>query len=348
MSVEMTPPGSAPGSAPVSRRASSEPAGESSLARLRRSAPLLQIVSVVGLLLASGLTISGFFSKSSLYATLVLASFLGISAVGQTFVILIGGIDLSVPGMISGANLICTWLAGKGWSFGLVILFVLACAAVVGVVNGFVTHRFRAPPLIVTLASGAIVTGLTLGLTRGGQVSGIPPGWLTRFSAPIGTVLGIGIPPVVVLWLAIAIALGIGLHLSVSGRRVYATGANERAALLAGVRTERIWLGSFTISAVASAMVGILLVGFTGQGEAGVGDPYLFLSIAAVLVGGTSLIGARGDYWRTVLGALLMTLFTTLLVGHGAGEALQELLTGVLILLFVGIYGREQRVRDRV
>ncbi|MHB1571050.1 MAG: ABC transporter permease [Solirubrobacteraceae bacterium] len=344
MSIEISPRDSEP----VPRTPATERVREPLLSRLRRNAPLLQIASVIVLLLACGITISGFLSKSSLYSTLILASFLGVAAVGQTLVILIGGIDLSVPALISGANLISTWLAGKSWPFGLVIVFVLACASVVGLVNGFITHRFRAPPLIVTLATGAIVTGLTLGLTDGGQVSGSPPGWLTRFSSPIGTVVGIGIPPVVVLWLVIAILLGIGLHLSVSGRRVYATGANEQAAGLVGVRTERVWLGSFAVSAIASALVGILLVGFTGQGEAGVGDPYQFLSIAAVLVGGTSLIGARGDYWRTVLGALLMTLFTTLLVGHGAGEAMQELLTGVLILLFVGIYGREQRVRDRV
>jgi ribose transport system permease protein len=278
----------------------------------------------------------------------VLAAFLGIAAVGETLVILIGGIDLSVPALISGANLVSTYLAGKQWPFGLVIAFVIACAAGVGAVNGFVTHRFKAPPLIVTLATGAIVTGATLGLTRGGQVSGVPPGWLTRFSSPIGTFLGIGIPPVIVMWVLIALAVGILLHRTVSGRRIYATGANERAAVLAGVKTERIWIGAFMVSAVGSALVGIVLVGFTGQGEAGVGDPYQFLSIAAVLVGGTSLVGARGDYWRTVLGALIMTLFTTLLVGHGAGEALQEILTGVLILLFVFVYGREQRVRDRV
>jgi len=313
-----------------------------------QTTPFLQVISVVVLFLVTGLTIDGFFSKSSLYTTLILASFLGIAAAGETLVILIGGIDLSVPALISGANLVSTLLAGKGWSFGPVILFVLACAAVVGAVNGFVIHRFRAPPLIVTLATGAMVTGGTLGWTHGGQVSGIPPEWLTRFSSPIGSFLGISFPPVLVLWLVIAIALAVILHLSVTGRKIYATGANEQAAVLAGIKTERVWVGSFMVSAVGSAMVGIVLVGFTGQGEAGVGDPYLFLSLAAVLVGGTSLVGARGDYWRTVLGALIMTLFTSLLVGHGAGEALQEILTGVLILLFVAIYGREQRVRDRV
>jgi len=321
---------------------------ESWFARMLQTTPFLQVISVLVLFAVTGATISGFFSKSSLYTTLILASFLGIAAAGETLVILIGGIDLSVPSMISGANLVSTLLAGKGWAFGPVILFVLACAGIVGAVNGFVIHRFRAPPLIITLATGAMVTGGTLGWTHGGQVSGIPPGWLTRFSSPIGTTLGVGIPPVLILWLAIAIVLGVILHLSVSGRKIYATGANEPAAKLAGINTERVWIGSFMISAIGSALVGIVLVGFTGQGEAGVGDPYLFLSLAAVLVGGTSLVGARGDYWRTVLGALIMTLFTTLLVGHGAGEALQEILTGVLILLFVAIYGREQRVRDRV
>lgn len=335
------------------RRSSPSAAGagerrESWFGRILQTTPFLQVVSVIVLVIVIGITIDGFFSKSSLYSTLILAAFLGIAAAGETLVILIGGIDLSVPSLISGANLVATLLAGKGWSFGLVILFVLACSAVVGAVNGFVVHRFRAPPLIVTLATGAMVTGGTLGWTHGGQVSGSPPQWLTHFSSAIGSFLGISFPPVLVLWLVIAIALGVILQMSVTGRKIYATGANEPAAVLAGIKTERVWVGSFMVSAIGSAMVGIVLVGFTGEGEAGVGDPYLFLSLAAVLVGGTSLVGARGDYWRTVLGALIMTLFTTLLVGHGAGEALQEILTGVLILLFVAIYGREQRVRDRV
>jgi ribose transport system permease protein len=327
------------------------PAGanrESTLRRIARSSPILQVLSVIGLLLACGITISGFFSKSSLVTTLILASFLGIAAAGETLVILIGGIDLSVPSVISGANLVVTLLAGKHVSFALAVLFVLVCAAAIGLINGFVTHRFRAPPLIVTLATGAIVTGLTLGWTRGGQVSGSPPGWLTSFSAPIGTTLGVPIPAVIVLWAVVAVVLGVVLHLTVSGRRLYATGANERAAELAGVRTEGVWVSSFMVSALASAVVGIVLVGFTGQGEAGVGNQYLFLALAAVLVGGTSLVGARGDYWRTVLGALIMTLVTTILIGHGAGEATQEILTGILILLFVSLYGREKRLRDRV
>jgi ribose transport system permease protein len=174
------------------------------------------------------------------------------------------------------------------------------------------------------------------------------PAWLSTFGSPIGEVLGVKLPPIVLMRALLALALSIVLHLSVTGRRLYSTGANERAAELAGVRTERVWIGAFVFSAISAAVVGVLLAGFTGTGQAGIGDSYLFTSLAAVLVGGTSLVGARGDYWRTVLGALILTLITTLLVGHGADQSTQEILIGVLILVFVGVYGRDQRVRDRV
>jgi ribose transport system permease protein len=326
------------------------PAGptESLLRRILRTTPVLQIAAVVVLFIVVVVTISGYFTLTSIYSTLILAAFLGLAATGQTVAILIGAIDLSVPALISGGNLLCTLLSGNHWPFGLVIVFVLACAAVVGAINGFIIHRFRVPPLIVTLATGAMVTGATLGVTNDGEVSGQVPSWLGTFSSPIGHTFGIGIPPVIVLWIVVTLVLSLVLHLTVTGHRTYATGANPVAATLAGVRTERIWIGTFVLSAVASATVGMLLTGFTGAGDAGVGTPYLFLTIAAVLVGGTSLVGARGDYWRTVLGALILTLITTVLVGHGAGEATQEILFGVLILAFVGVYGRDERVRDRV
>ena len=145
----------------------------------------------------------------------------------------------------------------------------------------------------------------------------------------------------------IAILLSFVLHLSVTGRRTYATGANglrrrSRASRPSGS-------GSAPSCSAPWRRRGRHAADRLHRaGEAGVGTPYLFLTIAAVLVGGTSLVGARGDYWRTVLGALILTLITTLLVGHGAGEATQEILFGVLILVFVGVYGRDQRVRDRV
>jgi ribose transport system permease protein len=316
--------------------------------RLQASMPVLQIVALLGLAAATSLTISGFLSRISIYSTLVLASFLGLAAVGQTIVVLIGGIDLSVPAVITGANLITAMLSGRHWPFVLVVAFVFAGAVLVGIVNGLTAFHFGISPLIVTLATGAMVTGLALGWTKGGQVTGQVPPWLSKFSSPVGSIGPVHVPPVLIFWLVVTAVVTVVLHLTATGKRVYATGANVRAARLAGVRTRRVWAGAFVVSALAAAAVGILLTGYIGTGQAGVGDPYLFSSLAAVIVGGTSLVGARGDYARTVIGALILTLINILLIGHGAGQSTQEILVGILILAFVGVYGRERRVRDRV
>lgn len=318
------------------------------LTRAIGQTPILQLVALLALFAYAATTIDGFTSKPSIYSVLVLAALLGIASLGQTLVILIGGIDLSVPAVIGGANLITVLLSGKGWPFGLVIASVLAMSAAVGFINGYVIHKVRVSPLIVTLATGAMVAGAALGSSNSGFVSGNIPTWLSRFSSPIGRTFGLGIPPVVVLWAVIGVVTSVVLHYTVTGRRLYATGANEHAALLAGVSTRRIWVGSFVISGMSAGVVGVLLTGFIGSAQVGIGDPYLFLSLTAVLVGGTSLVGARGDYWRTVIGALILILINVILVGKGAGLAVQQILFGALILLFVALYGRERRVRDRV
>ncbi len=310
--------------------------------------PSLQLLMLAILFGVAAITIDGFLTKSSIYSVIVLASFLGFAAVGQTIVILIGGLDLSVASVISAANLIMPALTGKGWSASLAILFVIAAGVLVGAANGFIIRRWRVSPLIITLATGGIVYGLALAATNSGLAPANIPNWLDQFSSPIGKTFGIGIPPVVFVWLVIAVIIGVILRRTATGRRVYATGANERAADLAGVRTMRVWVGAFALSGAAAAVTGVLLVGFVESASVGAGSQYLFTGLAAVVVGGTSLVGARGDYTRTVFGALILTLISTLLIAHGAGSALQEAAYGFLILLFVGVYGRERRVRDQV
>jgi ribose transport system permease protein len=278
---------------------------------------------------------------------LVLASFLGIAAAGQTIVILIGGIDLSVPSIITAANLMTTLLGGKHWSFGAICASILGAALVVGAINGFLSHHFKVPALIITLGSGAVVVGAVLAGTHA-SVYGSVPGWFTHFVSPASTIAGLHIPQVVGLWIVITVGIGIVLHLTGIGRRLYATGSNERAAELSLVKTELVWVGAFAASAFFSAIAGILLGAWSGTGEQSIGDPYLFLSIAAVIVGGTSLVGARGDYWRTVLGSLILIVLTTNLVGHSYSEATQQIILGLIILAAVGTYGRDRALRDRV
>ncbi|HEX3803390.1 MAG TPA: ABC transporter permease [Solirubrobacteraceae bacterium] len=315
---------------------------------LSADTPSLQVLMLAILFAVAAITIDGFVTKSSIYSVIVLASFLGVAAIGQTIVILIGGLDLSVASVISAANLIMPALTGKGWSPALAILFVVVAGALVGAANGFIVRRWRVSPLIITLATGGIVYGIALATTNSGLAPANIPNWLSQFSSPIGKTFGIGIPPVVVLWIIVAVVIGVILRRTASGRRVYATGANERAADLAGVRTMRVWVGAFALSGGAAAVTGVLLVGFVDSASVGAGSQYLFTSLAAVVVGGTSLVGARGDYTRSVLGALILTLISTILIAHGAGSALQEAAYGFLILVFVGVYGRERRVRDQV
>lgn len=332
---------------PLDERSATQ-ARRARLRQITEDTPALQIVVLIIVFLIAAITIDGFFEKSSIYSVLVLAAFLGIAASGQTLVVLIGGLDLSVASVIGAADLVFPTLTGKHWSPILVILVLLLLGGLVGGVNGFVTRRWAVPSLIVTLATGGIAYGLALAGTNDGLTPGSVPTWLVHFSSPIGTTFGVDIPPVVIVWALIAVVLGLVLRRAAVGRRIYATGANQRAADLAGISTLRVWIGCFALSGVAAAATGILLDGFISAASTGAGDPYLFTGLAAVVVGGTSLVGARGDYWRTVLGALILTLITTILVGHGAGEAIEELVYGFLILLFVGVYARERRVRDQV
>jgi ribose transport system permease protein len=314
---------------------------------VQRRFPLLQVVALVALFVWGMTGLPGFESRPSIDSMLVLASFLGIAAAGQTIVILIGGIDLSVPNVITAANLMTTLLGGKHWSFGVICAAILGTALVVGAVNGFLAHHYKVPALIITLGSGAVVIGAVLAGTHA-AVYGAVPGWFTHFVSPASTILGLHVPQVVGLWIVITVGIGVVLHLTGIGRRLYATGANERAAELSLVKTELVWAGAFAASAFFSAVAGILLGAWSGTGEQSIGDPYLFLSIAAVIVGGTSLVGARGDYWRTVLGSLILIVLTTNLVGHSYSEATQQIILGLIILAAVGTYGRDRALRDRI
>jgi ribose transport system permease protein len=150
-----------------------------------------------------------------------------------------------------------------------------------------------------------------------------------------------------VIWAIVAVVLAIVLRRTIAGRRMYATGSNPVAAELALVRTRRVWVGAYAASALVAALLGVLIAGYAGSGNVTLGDPYLFEGLAAVIVGGTSF-GARGDYWRTVLGALVLTVLSTLLVGKGYSTADQQIIFGVLILIVVAGYGRDARLRDRV
>jgi len=294
------------------------------------------------------LTIEGFASPMTVVSLLILSSFLGIAAGGQTLVVLLGCIDLSIPGMIALGNVLTGILTGRGWSFTTILLLIIAIAIIVGVINALVSKFFKIHAMITTLATGAIIEGSLLVLTKGALVSSACPEWLSKAVSFTVTMGPIPLPPLVGIWVGYTIIMMLLLYKTAWGKRVYASGVNDRAAQLALVNTTSIWVSTFILSALSAALAGILLAGFSGSAYIAIGKPYLFQTISAVVIGGTSLIGGRGGIERTFFGALLLTLITTIMIGFGLGSALQQALLGFIIILLMSIYGREQDIRMRL
>lgn len=309
--------------------------------------PLVQIL-VVGAIFAFGAgTLPGLSSWSSIKDILVLASLVGLASAGQTLLILLGGFDLSVSGVIVASALVVTTLQSQyHWPFVLSLIVAVGGAGVLGAFAGYICHRLEIQPLIVTLATGTIALGL-IEIQTGGSLGAGAPGWLTTLSSPASKSFGIDIPPLVLIWAAVAVLMTIFLHRNTAGRRLLATGANSGAAEYSLISTRRVWTYAFAFSAIASALVGVLVAGFTGTVDDSIGDPYLFESVVAVIVGGT-VFGGPGDYLRTVVGALFVTVLSVVLIGHGASAATEQIVYGLAILFAVTSYGRRSRLRDQI
>jgi ribose transport system permease protein len=298
--------------------------------RRGRDLPWLQLAAVVVVYLVTVAIVPGTSGWRSITSILVLASFVGLASAGQTFAALLGGLDLSIPAVIGMANVfVCELTGARGWPFVFAAGLLVLIAAVIGAFNGFVSKRFGIHPLLITIGVGAILTGLVRAIgPNGGKATAAPPA--------------------VLLWLLAAILIGLLLTRTSFGRHIYATGSNPRAADLARVDTTAVWMGAFALSSVFAAITGIMLAGFADQGAMTLGDPYLFLTIACVVLGGTTLQGGRGDYWRTVLGTLILTEFTLLFNGLNVDSTTLQILLGIVMMVVVAVYGREEHVRNRI
>lgn len=319
------------------------------LVRLQSRFSVLQIVATLAVFAYGASTLPGLSSWPSIKLILCLAALVGLAATGQTLLILIGGFDLSVSGFIVSSALLVTVVQDSlGIPFAVALLISIVGAAILGGTAGYLCHRFEVQPLIVTLAIGTIALGLTQTQTPGGLTFGAnAPDWLIRLSSSRSKTFGIDFPPLVSIWIVVGVVMAVFLHKTVIGRRLLATGASQGAASYSLVRTRRFWIGTFAFSAVASALVGLLVAGFSGAITTESGDPFLFQSVIAVLVGGT-IFGGPGDYSRTIIGALFITVLNIVLVGHGATAADQQIIYGAAMLVAVSLYGRSRRLRDRV
>jgi ribose transport system permease protein len=317
------------------------------LGRLQAQFPVFQVLALIAVFIYGAISLPGLASWTSIRSILVLAALVGLASGGQTLLILIGGFDLGVAGFIvAGALTVTALTAVYHISFGVALLLALVGSGILGGIAGYICHRFAINPLVVTLAMGTLAVGI-VAVQNGGLVDSNAPQWLATLTEPATRTFGLSIPPTVVIWAAVLVVFAILLHRTKLGRSLLATGANSRAADYALVSTRRVWIVTFAFSAMASALVGVLIGGFAGSVDSALGDPYLFQSVVAVIVGGT-VFGGPGDYTRTCVGALFLTVLTTVLVGHGASPAGEEIIYGLIILAAIAVYGRQRRLRDRM
>ncbi len=282
---------------------------------------------VVIALIVAWIKVPGFLSTGHLTALSITAAYLGIIAIGQTLVLLLGGIDLSVPYMI---NLAAVYLAGfqfAGMNSAKGFVLVLLVGVLVGLVNGLGIALLDISPLVMTLGMNSILQGVVLIYTNGS-----PKGASSNFVTKLATGDTGGIPYVVILWIALIAAVTLVLVYTTFGRGIYSVGSNRRASELAGLPVRRTIILAYTLSGLSAALGGLLLVGYSGQAYLGMGDNYLLPVIAVVVIGGTSIFGGKGSYVQTVAGTLLITVITSALISSGVDQSGQDILYGAIIL----------------
>jgi ribose transport system permease protein len=297
-------------------------------------AGLIVMVAVTMVAFDAGMRVSSY-----LQSLIVLSSFLAVLALGQGAVVVSGGLDLSVPFTITFCGVVLTGVTnGSDMAALWAIPMVVAMGGAIGAVNGIGAAVFRIPPLIMTLAMNGILQGAALVFTNGAPTGFAPDSVRWLMTGKLW-----GVKPVVfglVLFVAAAVYL---LHFTVYSRRLFAVGSNPLAAEFSGVPVRRVVIATYALSGVCSALVGIMLAGFTGQAFNDMGDPYLLTSIAVVVVGGTLMTGGRGHYAGMFGGALMLTALSTLLSGSTLPAAARSIVYGAVVLAAV-IAMRERRV----
>jgi ribose transport system permease protein len=296
------------------------------------------LVFVVGELLHPG-----FGSVPSIKAILVIASFVGFVAAGQTFVILVGGIDLSVPWVLNGAAiLLVTSSLGRDGRAAQAVLLTLALGLGTGLVNGVGVAYFTVPAVVMTLGMNGIMEGLTLGLSKG-LTCGSCASYAPKAVQSVVRSDVFGVPADLFLWLGVAVVVTFLLSATTFGRRIYAIGNNDTAAFLAGINVRLVTVALYMLSGLFAALSGIVLVAYGGQATLGMGDPYLFQSIAAAVIGGVSILGGRGHYLGTLAGSITLVALVSVLLAENMPDWGRSVVYGSAILVILLAYGRERQ-----
>lgn len=260
------------------------------------------------------------------------AAVVGVVAVGMTFVILTGNIDLSVGSVVALCGMLVAVLLAGGMPILPALALTILTGALAGAIIGLITALAEVPSFIVSLAGLVSFRGITYLLTDGVPVSGLPPSFGAISSTMVPILPGLQVSSMGLIFVVLCVAAGALLRLTVFGESVYATGGNAEAARLSGLPTTRILVLVFTVSGIMSALAGILLTSRLRIGQPTAAQGLELDAIAAVVLGGTSLFGGRGGVLGTFFAVMLLQVLRNIFNLLGLGSFYQMTVTGLIII----------------
>ena len=288
---------------------------------------------LIALVLFAGFSVymPGFARLSHIRTVFLESALIGIVALGQTLVVITGGIDLSVAWMMTiGAymvsNLVNSSNANLVWGIPLMLVVTFG----LGAINGFCISCLRVPAIVMTLGMNIILQGALVALTQGSPGQSAPPLLLT-----LGQKNLLGIPYLVIIWIIMTVVVMLALFKMKYGRKLFAIGNNATVAKYSGIRVDNTIILSYAISGMTAGIAGALLAGKVGSCYLAMGDTYQFQSIAAVAIGGTSMLGGKGNYLGTVAGSLTITILLGILVALSLPFGVQTMAYGLIVLISV-------------
>ncbi|WMS44947.1 ABC transporter permease [Acuticoccus sp. MNP-M23] len=308
---------------------------------LRIDKPILIGLVFIVIILAAGTAYTiatqgtaTFISPNYLMQQLHFGAFLGMTAAGMMMVILLGHIDLSVPWTLTTSAMVASAIGGMEGN-----LVGLGVGLTVGLVNGIGVAVLRVPSMIFTLGVNTVLLGCMVMLTGGHA----PQSAATDLMLFLGRDRTFEIPHSVVVWALMSAALVYMLNRTPLGRYMYAIGNQEAAAYLSGVRTRLVIIASFMMCSLCAAIAGLSLAGYSARAFQAMGDQYLLPSIAAVVLGGTNILGGSGRFSGTVVGVILIVLLQSMLSIMQMEEAYRQIIYGAVIILMLLIYSRGRK-----
>lgn len=295
---------------------------------LKRSKSFFSLIGLIGLVIVASIIAPNFRTINNMITILRQASVLLILSSGLTAVLLTGGMDLSVGATAGLVGCICAQLIKSGVPIPVAFIIGILIGALIGFVNGLLVGLL--PSFIATYATNWVLTGLAVMVMNGAVIYDLPKNF---------TKLGVGyvgpIPVLVIIAAIIVVILYILLQKTTYGRQVYSYGSNAEAARYSGMPVKKIMISTFMICSICAGIAGMIITARLNAADAAMGEAYGLQTVAAVVIGGTSMLGGEGGVGVTVIGALILTIIVNVMNLKGVPSFAQPMVVGIVIIVMV-------------